>query len=326
MKNRLPELDAAKGLAIILVVWGHIVARATPTGNYWYEVSKDLVYQFHMPFFVFLVGVVAAYKYEHPKNIQDTVLYVGRKFWRLFPAYALFGLIVVTGKMVVARFAFVDNVPSSFLNGLKNILIYPSQSSANHLWFVYLIFLYYLTLPMWMVVFRKKIFLFVICAAFFHTFDGPPFLLIDKYCEFLVYFVVGLWVGVNYETSVTIMKKWVVPFFILFAAALTMTRLYHLPRVWLSLVSIPALLGLAKAWPVERSETLQFFGRNSFPIYLMNTQTIGVVKSIGLILVPWDGLAFLVYAPILFASGLLLPLWIKKHVFRHMPVLDRITS
>lgn len=40
-KERRLDLDRAKGLAILLVVYGHIVARQAPANNEWYVWSKE---------------------------------------------------------------------------------------------------------------------------------------------------------------------------------------------------------------------------------------------------------------------------------------------
>ena len=57
-RSRVSELDRAKGLAIVLVVIGHVVAGDPPAGNAWYVTLKTLIYKFHMPFFMFLSGAV----------------------------------------------------------------------------------------------------------------------------------------------------------------------------------------------------------------------------------------------------------------------------
>lgn len=50
--RRLPDLDVGKGMAIFLVVLGHIVARQIkPAGNDWYLSAQIGLYSFHMAFF-----------------------------------------------------------------------------------------------------------------------------------------------------------------------------------------------------------------------------------------------------------------------------------
>lgn len=326
INNRLTEIDIAKGLGIILVVWGHIVARATPLGNQWYEVSKYLVYQFHMPFFIFLAAVIAGYRYTHPANLLDYKNYVSGKFIRLFPGYLLFAMIVVIGKLVTAQFMFVDNLPTSFLAGFRDVLIYPLQSSAGFLWFVYLIFLYYMTLPVWMTLFKRNLPLFLLLAAGCHWLPGPQLFLLDLYFEFFIYFAIGIWVGMNYESIQVWIKKGTGLFLLVFIAALAVSKTLDLQRIWVALPALPALLGLCHRWPLKNSQKLEFLGRYSFAIYLMNALAIGLIKAVGFKFASWDGLNFLIYVPILFLGGLLIPIYLKKYVFRFFPLLDRITT
>jgi fucose 4-O-acetylase-like acetyltransferase len=67
-KNRDSFLDIAKGLAIILVVLGHVIQGSSEQFDdlLWFRV----IYSFHMPLFVFLSGAVAAIAFRSDR-IQD---------------------------------------------------------------------------------------------------------------------------------------------------------------------------------------------------------------------------------------------------------------
>lgn len=58
MKKRIPQLDFIKGIAIILVVMGHVVSQVWSTIPEIYENSLifRFCYSFHMPLFVFISG------------------------------------------------------------------------------------------------------------------------------------------------------------------------------------------------------------------------------------------------------------------------------
>jgi fucose 4-O-acetylase-like acetyltransferase len=62
IKDRDLFLDIAKGLAIILVVVGHVIQGSSPNFDdlLWFKV----IYSFHMPLFVFLSGAVAAITFK----------------------------------------------------------------------------------------------------------------------------------------------------------------------------------------------------------------------------------------------------------------------
>jgi len=78
-RSRLLEVDAARGLAILLVVLGHVVARDMPAGNAWFAEVKAAIYLFHMPLFMVLTGITFALSVPR---------FAGWGKWRASPASA----------------------------------------------------------------------------------------------------------------------------------------------------------------------------------------------------------------------------------------------
>lgn len=325
-RPRLNEIDIAKGFAIVLVVYGHIVARTPPLGNDWYSFSKEFVYLFHMPFFMFLGGVIAGYHQPTIADFGQYRRYVASKFQRLFPAYLMFGTVIVAGKLAASHYVHVDNLPPSFDRGVVDVLLFPSRSSASFLWFVYVLFLHYATLPPLLLMFRQKLGWLIVLGLALYWVDGPDFLALGDYLKYFVFFVAGVWASRNYAAVAAILDRYFAWFMLLFLCSLSGAIHLGLHKFWVGVASLPALLGLSRLPAMARNETLAFLGRASFPIYLMNTLAIGVVKSLGLKIAPWDGDNFLIYAPLLLVSGLTLPLLAKHFLIVRLPVLDRITS
>jgi hypothetical protein len=73
-----------------------------------------------------------------------------------------------------------------------------------------------------------------------------------------------------------------------------------LPVLW-------AMRRLPAAW----QDRLAWIGRASLAIYLMNTIAIGVTKGLMLRVLPWDGINFLLYFPVLTLAGVALPMLVK---------------
>ena len=88
-KARLLDLDRAKGLAIFLVVIGHIVARNGPKGNSWYADLQEIIYTFHMPFFMYLSGFVAFRSSLLPREAAKTFDILKKKARRLIVPFFL---------------------------------------------------------------------------------------------------------------------------------------------------------------------------------------------------------------------------------------------
>ena len=79
-RARRLDLYRAKGIAILLVVLGHIVAREQPPGVEWYEPFRYAIYRFHMPFFLYLSGTVVVLTGVHraaPADWPKTVMRLG---------------------------------------------------------------------------------------------------------------------------------------------------------------------------------------------------------------------------------------------------------
>lgn len=338
-KRRLDDIDRAKGLAIFLVVLGHIVARTPPVGNEWYVVLKETIYQFHMPLFMFLCGLVMGYGLVLPKSWTEYRQWVARKFVRLFPAYMLFGVLILAGKIHAARFLAVDNEPPSFFAGLADLLLHPTASSAASLWFIYVLFVFYVLVPPLLKLVGNRPWALVLLGLAVHFLPRSIWLEQGRVAEFSVYVFLGVAAAYRYDDYVA----WVdrrrgvsVPLFVaglvLFAAAFVMTGepndvpWMRVAKLMLGLAAIPAVHACVRSTRWGQGRWLAVMGQYTFAIYLMNTIAIGMVKGLMLRVIPWDGLYFLIYAPVLLASGVLLCIAFKRWVLARMPLFDRITS
>jgi len=78
--------------------------------------------------------------------------------------------------------------------------------------------------------------------------------------------------------------------------------------------------------PLNKLWQLSFLGLYTYPIYLMNTITIGVTKGGVLKITSWDGYNFMIMFPLLLVAGLLFPILIKRYIFSRIQIIDRITN
>src|SRR5215475_12742554 len=99
-----PDIDRAKGLAILLVVFGHLMANGYPRGNAWYDTAKDIVYSFHMPFFMYLSGYVFALTGKQAVAYGAYSRFLRERVMRLLVPFALFGFLIVVGKYLSSFF------------------------------------------------------------------------------------------------------------------------------------------------------------------------------------------------------------------------------
>ncbi|XOV81728.1 MAG: acyltransferase family protein [bacterium] len=327
---RLTDIDRAKGLAIFLVVLGHIVAGDPPKHNEWFSELVRIIYSFHMPFFMYLSGFVMFFTFRRMEEVRDYFSYVSKKAFRIVPAFILFGIIILLGKLAVAPVLHVDNQPEDgFLQGVFDILLVPGQSAAKGLWFVYVLFEYYLVVPVLLFICGGRIWPLVVIGLALAFVTGPAIFMLEGAFEYLIYFSIGMLCASLLPKYHQILDKFLWVFLLAFLASLSLlysTLPYPTAKLIIGLLSIPALHALVRVKPIASWEFLASWGLFSFAIYLMNTIAIGVAKGVTLKFVSWDGTNFLWIAPLIFLAGFLGPIIVKKYIFVYIKPLDRITD
>ncbi len=354
-RERLFDLDRAKGLGIFLVVLGHIVARENPVGVEWYPILKDRIYLFHMPFFMFVSGAIAGYAWKNINTWSEYGVFVKKRAERLLPAYFLFALLVFVGKLAAQSVTpHVDN-PVKSVWSFFDVVLMPYQSFSGYLWFVFVLFLLYAALPGLLFLSRQKAMLLLLGAGVIQFLPATPYFGIYSFREYLFVFFLGFFLmkpqqngQKAYDIFVGHLDKWWGVWFALFLFGLIFT--YQTPwadthwfgfwgmnvlsqfsgfnpdKVVFGLLSIPALLGFVRSPFCRNSNLLLILGGYTFSIYLMNTMAIGFVKAVLFKIAPWDGYNFFWYAPLLLLAGVVIPIVAKKYVITRIAYLDKITN
>jgi len=329
---RRRDLDCAKGLGILLVVIGHLVARTSPAGNEWYVVLKHALYHFHMPFFMYLSGYVVFLTgaARIPQVKWPDLAY--KRMARLLLPFVLFGLVILFGKLFASRFIQVDNLPGSFSQGLIGLLWNTDNSPAESVWYLAVLFALTLVTPPLMWVLRGRTVPFLALALILYMIPVPHIMYLDRIFRFMSFFAMG---GLASDAGELWLSKidryWALALVALVAAlAIFLTQFpgvpSDLPLFICGALSMPALHGLVRQRHFASSSMLFTLGTYSFVIYLLNTPFIGLVKGAMLKVLPWDGLNFLLYAVVLTLAGTVLPILLKRYVLRWIPALDRMTS
>lgn len=126
--RRLPELDVAKGLAMFLVVFGHILKFKSPVFNW--------IFSFHMPLFFFLTGMT--FRPEKYKSLGQAVKNKLRT--RLFPYFAItFAGFVIC---LIRPSYRIYMVMTGVKNELLSIFYYaqPAGLYVGQVWFLAVLF------------------------------------------------------------------------------------------------------------------------------------------------------------------------------------------
>ena len=333
MNIRRADIDIAKGLAILLVVFGHLVARQDPQGVYWYEPLRRAVYVFHMPFFLYLSGLVAAsfgFLVSGRSALWSATKARARRL--LLPFFGL-GLLVLTGKLVASRFLFVDHVPPSIAAGLYGLFLYTAASPALCVWYLFVLFMLSIA-TLWLLDGRHERLPWLLATSLLlYWLPVPSYAYADRVFTYAPFFLMGAAAGFAEPRW----NQWMDRFWLLMLA--TLLAALACVVIWgqgeeqkavmlpLGTLCMPALHGaIRRIQPGRLYAALLFFGRYSFIIYLGNTICIGLTKGVMLRYLSWNGEHFLLFAPVLLVAGLFGPIALKRYGLARLPVLNQLTD
>jgi fucose 4-O-acetylase-like acetyltransferase len=324
----LADIERAKGLAIILVVIGHIVAREPPANNEWYVVLKTAIYAFHMPFFMYLGGLVFFHVGDAVNPRPSYGAYLIRRAERLLVPFLSLGLLILLGKFAAEQFLYVDNKPASLSDGLRSLFWTTGQSPATSVWYIFVVFVYCGVTPLLVRLSQGRLWPTLLLAVVLHCLTVPEIAYLDRVANFFVYFTIGCVAG-KYRTQAMQFIDTTLPVSgVVFSVSLVLATMQVEPTVTGTICALSSLAfihGLTRTTWLDRADALVWFGKYSFVIYLFNTLTIGLTKGVLLKVAPWDGVNFLGFFPILLMSGLIGPVLLKKVLLDRFPVLARLT-
>jgi fucose 4-O-acetylase-like acetyltransferase len=328
-RTRRLDLDRAKGVAILLVVVGHIVAAAPPVGAEWYDWLRYAIYRFHMPFFFYLSGY--AVWLSGALHTPDAAMpeFAWRRAKRLLAPFLLLGLVVLLGKLAAEQVVHVDNRPAGLLGGLRDLVVTTGDSPATFIWFLWVLFLCSVAAPpVWR---RFGTAGLLLAGAVLMAVEVPALFYLDRFARHALFFAIGIAVAEREAGLLPRFATWQWLWWTMFAASLGAALAGWLPGDWSLLVcgvaAVPALHGVMFTAAMQRQGWALTLGRYTMAIYLFNVIAIGLVKAALLKAgVPWTAAGFWVHAPALTAAGVALPMLAKVLVLRRVPVMDRMTS
>jgi fucose 4-O-acetylase-like acetyltransferase len=324
----LADIERAKGLAILLVVIGHIVARQPPAYNEWYVALKEAIYTFHMPFFMYLGGLVFFYIGDavHPRPSYGA--YLIRRAERLLLPFLSLGMLILFAKLIAEHFVHVDNTPTSLADGLRSLTWRSEQSPATSVWYIAVLFVYCGITPVLLKLSRGRLWPALLIAVVLHCLTVPQIAYMNRIAYFFVYFLIGCTAGKYRAQAMDWIDRTLPLSGAVFSISLVLATMQVEPDLTgevCALSSLAFIHGLTRTNWFDRSDALMWLGKFSFVIYLLNTLTIGLTKGVLLKVAPWDGINFLAFFPILLLSGLIAPVLLKKILLDHVGLLSRLT-
>jgi len=317
---RVQFLDAARGLAILLVVIGHLVGRGWPEGNYWYSYLNDVIYGFHMPLFMVLTGMSFALSLPRFSSWPQVAAFSAKRVERLLVAYLAFGVLILAGKLVAAHFVYVDNPAHGDLGDVSRLLLIPAESVAQFLWFIYVLCVYLLTVPALFHLIGRRPMLLLLAGLALNLALWPKLFMLDEVVYYLPFFAGGmaLWMWrEHWERAGVVALAFTTALFVVLAFSLAA------PKWLVGALSVLPVLWAMRRLPAAWQDRLAWIGRASLTIYLINTIAIGLAKGLLLRVLPWDGVNFLLYFPVLTLAGVALPMLVKGALAPHSQIVAR---
>jgi fucose 4-O-acetylase-like acetyltransferase len=184
--SRLPWIDYAKGIAIILVVYRHTMIgmyRAGVQVHEYYVVANKMIYNFRMPLFFIIAGFLIRKSLAKRSNAE----FIWSKFDHILYPYLIWGSLQITLQIVLNRYATASR---DFLDYLY-LLYHPR--AIDQYWYLYALFnASVLYLFMFRVFKGNKV---AMLAISFVMHLVTPYLkdfsLIHDICFYLMYVVIG---------------------------------------------------------------------------------------------------------------------------------------
>lgn len=271
--DRLLYIDNLKGLAIILVVMGHVSYISFGIENTIFNASYI---SFHMPLFMFLSGIFAYHSF-HNYNTKEAILFIKKKFFRIIIPFASVG--------IVYSLIDIGNIYGHFLG------------TPGRLWFLPALFLNMLVGLAWLYLsnYIKKMptpkfsnkrrtvlyggieiglalfFFFVLCVAYYKGISFPYFLHAIKMFPFFMFGVFyNKYLAVNEMVS---KSNFFYSLSIILFLFFFLMQFYNIITDWFLFAGFFAIVILIQLFKNNEEKTprwLSVCGRYSMEIYLFH--------------------------------------------------------
>ncbi len=187
MKDRNKILDIAKGICIILVVFGHSFPDASNVGGiknpFWKNVY-DIIYTFHMPFF-FVASGYCFFHYLDKKGLKVRLNLIKKSVKKFIVPYMFWGILFYFVQIIFDKYS--NHEPSSHI--LLDLL--KGNNPYTGMWYLYLLFIFYVFYFFFDFPYSMEIVLF--CSILFklNGNDCSHIFFVGGFLEYLVYFSIG---------------------------------------------------------------------------------------------------------------------------------------
>lgn len=168
-EKRLDWADIARGIGIIFVVFAHTIIPQMRVNSRLAGFLWIFIYNFHMPLFFFISGLLFERNLSHYCNKCKFILKKLEYLMLPYLVFSVFAYIFIALAMQIAPFSAVLKSGGYHITGIKEAvfqILFYSGHADQHLWFVYSLFLVFLANILLPRLFRSKLFLLVLLALY----------------------------------------------------------------------------------------------------------------------------------------------------------------
>lgn len=271
-KGRVPWIDLGKGIAIILVVLGHVVRGMHDAGLMQnvelFRVLDNSIYLFHVPLFFFLAG------YVFSEESRDWIPFIKRALQTIAWPYLVWEIVLISLKLSTRGEVNHPLGPERYLT----LLYHP----VGPLWFLFALGWFRLAARATAQSGRMVFFLMAAAASAAHFVFTVPSNGLDSVLEYIVYFAFGrLMADWRPQRDVSPALRWAALLIVLLLDAgctaanigygTVVGRLAAFPLV-ISFVAAISGMGSKRQF---MTDTLQFLGKYSMPIFCIHALLTG---------------------------------------------------
>ena len=281
MSERKRWIDICRGIAIVLVVMGHI--GNAYNGNL--RILHDVIYFFHMPLFMFISGYLGSY--SKGKSFEENCK---RKIVAYVVPYVTFSAVYWFFKMLGSA---VVNNPTDF----KELLLIPIYP-ISFMWYIYalLFIVFFVEIIKKHFKFYKQIILIsaIVCYMVWLLFMNNSEFINSEYKNLIFVDVIKhyIWYALGYSLGNKIIEVckyiYVNKIAAIFGSVMGYIILFGVAIIDVSGVSllnfVLAILGIfctvVISMIIEKNKLIEYLGRNTLPIYVLHGTVTSVVQLI----------------------------------------------
>ena len=322
-------IDYARGIAIILVVYKHVLLGFAPAGitihSYIYN-TQEFFYNLRMPLFFIVSGLFITNSIRRRTKQQFSQY----KFDTIFYPYLVWASLYLTLKIVAGAYINFSMDPRAYID----ILIRPR--TVDHFWYLYTLFVIIMlnAIFQWTVGLNRMMLLMLGLIAYACSFMiYEDYMALNVVLFYFIFMVIGILTAdfILSEKNRELLSSFklffiLLPFFLasqlywLFelSGIVRLTELTGWARLWnIPMIMLGCLFILNVASILDKhniARVIQRIGKHSLYIYMMHLMAIGAVRIV-LAKTPLRDYADIFFL-VVFAAGIAIPVGVYKLTMR----------